>query len=908
MASTPHRSVPDIEESDAPPESSGQRFGRLRRLAPALLPILLVVVLFGPHLIGVRSLSPADQLYQWEPWASQRPDDATLTHSAPFSDNFDGVFPQREQVVTRMRAGDWPLWNPLSSGGADLATSLGVSAAAPSNAVALITPGWYTPGLLKALELIGAWSFVFLFLRRVGTRRWPASIAGVIFALSGFQVVWVNWPHTRVSMFAAGILWAFDRLLERTTPDRIAVAALIVGSTILEGFPAVAAVGVGTAAIVLTFRLVQMSEGWLDALRRSAAAAAAAVLGAMLSAITVVPFALRLGSYGLDRKVTADSPLARGLGTLLAPNALGPAERYFGPLNYIEVVGFIGGAALLACATAGLVVLFSGRPSTKDLLLLLTVGAGSIMLLYSFGVEPIYDMFRGLPVLSTNLADRVKASALLLLALGAGLGLDRLMQPISARALRWAATAWTGALLAGGTLYLLTFVRDAPADLHSYIRGEVIRAIVLAAIATLAIVTMVHWSRLPRLRSGAIAVVALVVVVDAVSWILPYWPRSQPDEFYPETSSHEFLSDVLGEERFASLSLTFFPGTSTYYGLRNVGGHNFFDQRWAESLISAGALMRSPTFVTFEDPVSASSPVFDRMGVAYWADPAGVARCRGETAPTPLKHSDDGRSTSAFEVTGPGIRGVTFSTPRSLARGTSLVVRARTDDGKVLRGERTLNGDVGAGTSLTVVVPLLELHSGTIEMTLESSAPLGRLRDLTVCHAQNDGLVLSYANGAWIYRRTNALPRIRWAAHDKVIEDPTKRIAAIRAGDVDDDTIVLDKPTGLPTGGSGTVKVVDDSFDALDIDVDADGPGFLVVADPIQHGWVAEVDGRRTKILAADHSGGAVPITKGDHTVVLTYEPRGVKVGLLVSGVAAATVIALFGAAAYQRLRRRQQT
>ena len=102
---------------------------RLIRLAPLVVPLVLIVVILGPHLIGVRSLAPTDQLYSWEPWLSEKPADLTPTHAAPFSDNFDSVFPTRNEVARRIR-GDFPLWSYMSGGGADLAVNIGSAAAA----------------------------------------------------------------------------------------------------------------------------------------------------------------------------------------------------------------------------------------------------------------------------------------------------------------------------------------------------------------------------------------------------------------------------------------------------------------------------------------------------------------------------------------------------------------------------------------------------------------------------------------------------------------------------------------------------------------------------------------------------------------------------------------------------------
>lgn len=899
--------MPQLDRSSQLSAGGTSRRDRLRRAAPLVVPFALVVVLLGPHLVGLRSLSPADMLYAWQPWASEAPAELTPTHRGPFSDNFDSVFPSRRESVERLRNLDWPLWAPYAGGGSDLASNIGTSTAAPSTGLSLFTPGWYAPALIKAVELFAAWGFVFLFLRRVGVARWPATFGGTVFAMSGFQVVWINWPHTRVAALVAGVLWAFDRLLERVEPSRVAVAALTIAATVLEGFPAVAAVGIGSVAVLLTIRLIHLSADVRDAVRRALAAGAAVLIGAGLTAVVMLPFGFRLTGYGLERGTPSDLEIARGLGTLLAPNALGAAEQFFGPLNYIEVVGYLGAPALVVIGVSVVALLTRGRPDHRGLLLGVTAAGGAVMVLYSYGVEPLYDLFRGLPVLASNPAMRVKAAGLLWLALAAGLGLDALVRwRLSVRS-RWCCgiALVLGVVVLGA--YLAGFERNAAASLRDYVAGEVTRALVVLVVAALAVAVLVLRPRWPRSSAAAVAVLVVVAIVDSVAWVLPYWPRSEPEEFYPRTEAHEFLEESLGEERFASLALSFFPGTSTYYEQRNVGGHVFFRKEWLDLLTAAGVTMSSSTFASFDDPATASSPVLDRLGVALWADPAGTLRCEPGAPVAPGGWSSQARS---VEVTtdGPGVRGVTISPAFDLPAGTVLTLEGTDAEGEDISGTRELPNGSPAGEPVTALAPGIDAVAGPQVLRLESSAELGELAEAPrPCRAPDDGLELVHMSGAWIYRRTEALPRVRVASEAVVETDPAARVELVASGTLDDDTVVLSEDPGRTTQGpvEWTIESIDDDDpDVVTIRVESSGPGYLVVADSLGPGWQAEIDGAPVELLAADHAAAAVPLQGGDEVVTLRYEPRGLRAGVAVSGISLLAVGGLLVASLLGRRRR----
>jgi len=65
--------------------------------------------------------------------------------------------------------------------------------------------------------------------------------------------------------------------------------------------------------------------------------------------------------------------------------------------------------------------------------------------------------------------------------------------------------------------------------------------------------------------------------------------------------------------------------------------------------------------------------------------------------------------------------------------------------------------------------------------------------------------------------------------------------------------------------------------------VDAPEGGWLVLADTWYPGWVAEIDGQRVPPYPADGAFRAVWVPSGSSTVVWSYEPRSVSVGILVS-------------------------
>jgi hypothetical protein len=131
-----------------------------------------------------------------------------------------------------------------------------------------------------------------------------------------------------------------------------------------------------------------------------------------------------------------------------------------------------------------------------------------------------------------------------------------------------------------------------------------------------------------------------------------------------------------------------------------------------------------------------------------------------------------------------------------------------------------------------------------------------------------------------------------------VITDPQERVDALAVG-VHSSLVVLDEGTaGFGSSTARIDRVLDDGGDRLIIEVVADGPGYLVIADSMQTWWEVRVDGVGVEPIGADHVGIAIPLDAGSHRIVADVRPPGLPLGQAISAVALA-------ATAYLGVRRR---
>ncbi len=83
----------------------------------------------------------------------------------------------------------------------------------------------------------------------------------------------------------------------------------------------------------------------------------------------------------------------------------------------------------------------------------------------------------------------------------------------------------------------------------------------------------------------------------------------------------------------------------------------------------------------------------------------------------------------------------------------------------------------------------------------------------------------------------------------------------------------------------GTAAVVAESTTRVSVRAQASAPGYLVLADAYDPGWIATVDGQRAEVRRANVAFRAVAVPAGTHEVEFRYVPSAVRLGLLASGL-----------------------
>lgn len=909
--------------------------------------VVFVVLTLGSSLAGRTVFAATDLLQQYAPWD---PGTTYVLKNFLTRDVVDAVLPSYAQIHDRLFSGDIPSWSSLAGPGQPLMSTPSNTTLAPTVWPYLALPVWYAPAVVKVLQLAVGALGMFLLLRRWGTGRPAALLAGLVYATSGFFVSWADFAQASVASFIPLLFWAVERQLAMADEERSgrwrgvgtvaflsggAPLALVVACLLFAGFPAVtgwALYAVGVYALVRV-----LARGRALRLADALAGVSSAfwlVVGVALTAVQLLPFGAQLGgtdlSYrdgGFDLKLPVVSLITSVLPRVMASNL---PPLFSPPDNAIEYNAYIGSAALLFV----LVAVVSTRPTRmpRGIFSFLALASALCVVLIWFRV-PALAWVGDLPIFSGNPIGRLRAVLFVLLTAMAGLGLDALLSGRRPRS--WRLLVAMVVVLAGvgvsGTVGYRRF---------GAVRGEDVAVgdIAVAAGAVLLVGAAALAAR--RLLGGRLLLPVTVALVTAqcVMGTGYYWSHVDRSMFYPPRASLDYLLAHQGHERTAGTRSTLRPSVPSLYGIRTLGAHAFVPEDWA-TLINATAVDGPNFFDTATvsqlpggSAAQLAAPGLDRLAVRFATlnerEPVVGKQLTGVGLP-PAPGSVVATGPKPVTIA-PGVPATVAMDPLAL-RGLALELLAPTppaDDGEELRftvrdatGALVVTGrrlEVSFGPPGPFQVPLVQ-PSGTapgpwtVTIAWDGPAPLqvagvdGVPRLDAVVPNGDDGLrLVNTEDGLTTYLRTTALPRFRWASQTRVEPDDAKRANLVARTTLPPDEVVLDAPGVEPSGAPATVAVTEDSGDTVRARVDARGTGYLVVADSMPKAdWSATVDGVSTPLVVADEALSAVVVPAGAHDVAIRYAPKGRPLGAALSA-GAAVVLLLSGLVVVIDRRRRR--
>lgn len=951
----------------------GRWTGRARRWAPhtltvvaVLAAVLLSVGGIASQLAGRTVLADTDAMVARGEYANAGYAGST-SKNVEFADVYTAELPSTIVFKQALQSGQVAQWNPYVVGGTPLGGIPNNALLSPVSLPNYVLPSWLGPAYERLAELIVGLAGSFLLLRRLGLRRPSAIAGGMVYVASGFMVTWMGWPQTRVAAFIPLLFWAAEKLIQERRFRDSAVLALVTGGFLLGGFPAVEGFALLTLGCYALVRLLaQRREGGLRRLVGTGAGLGFGVAaGFGLAVFQLLPFAKFYGSWvieGRGQEVSYHlSPTA--LVTSFAPWALGGTDseaspRFFLGMNPVEAMSYVGAAAVVlvvvgaACWRRGRALM---PPGAWIFFVAATVAWFDLVYWGGAPLEVLQDTPLLRSLFGANFIGRARSMTGFLVAVLAAVGLELILRrreqlpPVGDSALaRWFPRAWAAAVTAtvvAGSAWLVVQGHDlavqtgatqsfdgvtkAVVGYDAAVRDGVVIALVAALCVGVVWYVSARGTRQTGwllARGGAASVVLFLIAGQGASWVHQYSPAAPKSTFYPVTDTQKFLAANLGHQRLASTAAASPLGTESAYRIRTLNGHSFLSSSLAAMVRAIpGNPTPTPTQLSFTDDVTqATSPVLDRLGVAYFA--ASPQEQVFGTVVAPAASSGMLMLKPGVPVTAPlpqagRVRAVRISTgavPLSLAVSNPkswVEVTVQDASGTKIADARRITAGIGSDATFDIPVAADGVPDGTaltVTITAHTPEPLplaataAGVPVLGEVAGSDDGLRLVFAGSSVVYQRLNALPRIRWASQTQVVSDQASRVQLLASGTLPSDTVLLDKAGPAASGAPADVDVTADGTDSISAKVHASGTGYLVVADALQVGWTVTVDGKDAKLVPADQGVVAVAVPGGQHTVTLQYRSPDHGLGAWITGATGGVL--LLGTGLEWWLRRRALT
>ncbi len=354
-----------------------------------LVLLILPLILFWPVAVGSKTLIPADNLYQWEPYRTFADDQGVdlPPHNELLSDLVLENLVWKQHVRESIQDREIPLWNPHLFGGVPFLAAGQHSALYPLSALFYVLPPTRAYGLFTVLQLWMAGAFMYLFVRVLRLGPLPALVASITYQLSAFFLVSVVFTMIIAAAAWLPLLLAIVETMVRKQEEKeggpfvpiiyVALGTVALGVHVLAGHPEIL---VYTLMVMAYYALARLAVLWWRLRNWKPVVRLAAWLGFMvglalgLGSVQLIPLfelathSFREGSVTYSDVVGWAFP-ARQVLTFLVPDFFGnPAHHgywdivarewvdvdriFWGIKNYVEAGSYVGILPLILAAVA----------------------------------------------------------------------------------------------------------------------------------------------------------------------------------------------------------------------------------------------------------------------------------------------------------------------------------------------------------------------------------------------------------------------------------------------------------------------------------------------------------------------------------------------------------------------------
>jgi len=294
------------------------------------------------------------------------------------------IWPMLTVGIKMIKEGQIPLWNPYILNGNPLLANFQSAPFSPTNVFYFFMNTVNAWSLQIIVQHLFAALFTYLLLRYWKVSKLGSVLGGVIYAFSGFNLIWSQWNgHTLSAAFIPLILYFEDKfLIEKNWKSGI-IISLVIAFQIYSGYPQVTLYTALAMAILFLVRTIpNVKKNIKSVLTSVVMLSVFSLLGIGLSAPQWMPGAELLKS---SQRVVEYHPFEWAflpwskVITFVASDYYGnhATKNYWGPQDYTSNTGFVGVIGfILALLSLGL---FKKK---NEVVICLTILAVSLLLAF----------------------------------------------------------------------------------------------------------------------------------------------------------------------------------------------------------------------------------------------------------------------------------------------------------------------------------------------------------------------------------------------------------------------------------------------------------------------------------------------------------------------------------------------